>query len=175
MIWEARELTKGLDPDNNIFTHAGIKMPHPEPYSGEADLEKFEVFITALLRWLLLNLLLGSDQASTLTQVRYLGNCLKGDAQEWYIRNIKHHDRVVCEWTLEFALIEMQKHFLHSLMHRYASMTYETTRQGSGTVQDLLNRLNKLTTHMVQKLEDYTQQKQFLVALCDLLHREVLM
>ena len=52
-------------------------MPHPEPYSGEADLERFEVFVAALLPWLSLNLLLGSDRASTLTQVRYLGNCLK--------------------------------------------------------------------------------------------------
>ena len=49
MIQEARESTEGLDPDNNIFTHAGVKMPHPEPYSGEADLERFEVFVTALL------------------------------------------------------------------------------------------------------------------------------
>ena len=103
-----------------------------------------------------------------------MGNCLKGDAQEWYVRNIEHHDRVVCEWTLESALIEMQKHFLHSLTHRYALTTYETTRQGSGTVQDLLNRLNKLTTCIVQKLDNYTQRKRFLVALCDPLRREVL-
>ena len=150
MIREARELTKGLDPDNNIFTHTGVKMPHPESYSGEADLEEFEVFVAALLQWLLLNLLLGSDRVSTLTQVRYLGNCLKGNAQELYIRNIEHHDRVVCKWTLESALTEMQKHFLHSLTHRYMSMTYETTHQGSGTVQEILNRLNKLTMHMIQ-------------------------
>ena len=104
-----------------------------------------------------------------------MGNCLKGNAQEWYVRNIEHHDRVVREWTLESALIEMQKHFLHLLMHRYVSTTYEITCQGSGTVQDLLNRLNKLTTHMVQKLDDYTQRKWFLVALCDPLRREVLM
>ena len=49
MIREARDSTKGLDPDNNIFTRAGVKMPHPEPYSGEADLERFEVFVAALL------------------------------------------------------------------------------------------------------------------------------
>ena len=30
------------------------------------------------------------------------------DAQEWYVRNVEHHDRVVREWTLESALIEMQ-------------------------------------------------------------------
>ena len=174
MIREARDSTEGLDPDNNIFTHAGVKMPHPEPYSGEANLERFEVFVTALLRWLSLNLLLGSDRVSTLTQVRYLGNCLKGNAQEWYVRNIEHHNRVVREWTLESALIEMQKHFLHSLTHRYVLTTYETTRQGSGTVQDLLNRLNKLTVCMVQKPDDYMQWKQFLAALHDPLRREVL-
>ena len=61
MIWEARELTEGLDPNNNIFTRAGVKMLHPEPYSGEADLKKFKVFVAALLQWLSLNLLLGSD------------------------------------------------------------------------------------------------------------------
>ena len=121
-----------------------------------------------------LNLLRGSDRASTLMQVRYLGNCLKGDAQEWYVWNIKHHNRVVCKWTLESALIEMQKHFLHLLTHRYTSMTYEATQQGSSTIQDLLNTLNKLTSHMVQKLDDYMQQKQFLAALCDPLFREVL-
>ena len=49
MIREARELTKGLDPDNNIFTCTGVKMPHPESYSGEADLEEFKIFITASL------------------------------------------------------------------------------------------------------------------------------
>ena len=53
-------------------------------------------------------------------------------------------------------------------------MTYEATRQGSGTVQDLLNRLNKLTARMVQNLDDYMQQKRFLVALRDPLRREVL-
>ena len=55
MIREARDSTKGLDPDNNIITRTGVKMLHPEPYSGEADLEIFEVFVAALLRWLSLN------------------------------------------------------------------------------------------------------------------------
>ena len=51
------------------------------------------------------------------------------------------------------------------------SMTYETTHEGSGTVQDLLNRLNKLTMCMVQKPDDYMQRKRFLEALHDPLRR----
>jgi len=53
-------------------------------------------------------------------------------------------------------------------------MCYEGSKQGMGTVQELLNTLNKLTAHMVQKLDEYMQQKQFLVALCNPLCREVL-
>ena len=50
MIRGARELTQGLDHNNNVFTHTGVKRPHPESYSGEVDLEKkIEVFVTALL------------------------------------------------------------------------------------------------------------------------------
>jgi len=49
MIREAQDLTEGLDPKNNVLTIAGVKIPQPEPYSGEADIKKFEVFIAALL------------------------------------------------------------------------------------------------------------------------------
>jgi len=68
----------------------------------------------------------------------------------------------------------MQRHFLHTLTHCYASTRYESARQGTGTVQELLNTLNKLTTCMVQKPDGYMQWKQFLVALCNPLCREVL-
>src|SRR6266481_9164864 len=53
-------------------------------------------------------------------------------------------------------------------------MSYKTTQQGSGTVQDLLNRLNKFAVCMVQRPDEYTQRKHFLAALREPLHREVL-
>src|SRR6266481_224652 len=53
-------------------------------------------------------------------------------------------------------------------------MSYETTQQGSGTVQDLPNRLNKFAAHMVQRPDEYMQRKHFLAALRELLCREVL-
>jgi len=62
----------------------GSGYPHPEPYSGEANLERFEIFITGILRWLSWNLLLGSDATSASIELRYLGTRLKGDALEWY-------------------------------------------------------------------------------------------
>src|SRR6266481_1682063 len=98
-----------------------------------------------------MNLLLGSETGSTLAQLMYLGTCLQGNALEWYSRNVEHFSRMKRDWTLESALVRLQEHFLHMLTHRHASTNYETTRQGSGTVQDLLNRLNKFAACMVQR------------------------
>ena len=77
-------------------------------------------------------------------------------------------------WTLEFVLEGLQKQFLHALTHRQVSISYESTHQGGGTVQDLLNKLTKFIVRMVKKPDPYTQRKGFLAALRDLLHCEVL-
>jgi len=141
---------------------------------GNLISKDFMVFIAGLLGWLSMNQFLGSDPKTTLIQLRYLGTCLTGNAQEWYIRNIESWDHTTRSWTLESALEGMQKYFLHALTHRQASISYETTRQGGGTVQDLLNRLTKFTARMVELPGPYTQRKWFLAALREPLRREVL-
>ena len=50
MVQEAINVSQSLGPDNNLITHIGVTIPHPEPYSGEADLKKFEMFIAGVLR-----------------------------------------------------------------------------------------------------------------------------
>ena len=104
-----------------------------------------------------MNQLLGSDAESTLMHLKCLGNCLQGNAQEWYIRNIELWDRTIQTWTLESALEGLQKQFLHALTHRQASISYESACQGSGTVQDLLNKVTKFVVRMVEKPNPYMQ------------------
>src|SRR6266481_9598789 len=175
MIAEAERVQEGLGPDLDIFTQAGVKIPHPKPYLGEVDLERFEVFVAGILWWLLLNLMLGSSTNSTLVQLKYLGTRLAGDASEWYSCNMEHYARSTCKWTLQSTLIGLQKHFLHPLTHRHVSMQFEAVLQGSGTVQDLLNSLEKLAARMVHYPDEYTMHKQFLAALQEPLHCEVLL
>ena len=104
-----------------------------------------------------MNQLLGSDMESTLMQLKFLGNCLQGNTKEWYICNIESWDCTIWMWTLESVLEGLQKHFLHALTHRQVSMSYESTCQGGGTVQDLLNRLTKFTVQMVKRPNLYMQ------------------
>ena len=76
MVREAIEANRDLDPNNTLLAHIGVKFPHPEPYVGEPDIEQFEVFVAGVLRWLSMNLMLGSGETNTLVQLRYLGTCL---------------------------------------------------------------------------------------------------
>ena len=55
MVQEVRDASKGLSTENSILMQMGAKMPPPEPYAGEPDLERYQVFIAGLLRWFLMN------------------------------------------------------------------------------------------------------------------------
>jgi hypothetical protein len=60
-----------MDPEMSLLAKAGMKLKHPEPYSGGSNLKEFEGFIANILRWLKMNYLLGPT--STDWQVSYLG------------------------------------------------------------------------------------------------------
>ena len=97
-----------LNLNSEVFTRGRVKMPHPEYYLGEPDLEKFEVFIVGVLQWLSTSLMLGSDEYSTAIQLWYLGSRLLGNAQEWYTRKVEHPAKSKKDWTLESAIIALQ-------------------------------------------------------------------
>ena len=85
-------LTNNWDmiPKDSIVMKTKLSIPSPEEYSGRPDLQVYETFITGILRWLRLNGLLGED--NTDFQVEYVGTRLKGDALEWYSRNVERYD-----------------------------------------------------------------------------------
>ena len=93
---------------------------------------------------------------TTMLQVKHVGMCLADNAQEWYIHNVEHHGRTVWEWMLESLLQAMRKQFLHMLMHRQASVKFDTTRPGSGMVQMMLNHLEMFALQMVTPPDKYT-------------------
>jgi hypothetical protein len=51
-----------MDPEKSLLAKAGVKLKHPEPYSGCSELEEFDGFIANILRWLKMNYLQGGDQ-----------------------------------------------------------------------------------------------------------------
>ncbi|KAF8529438.1 hypothetical protein JB92DRAFT_3106654 [Gautieria morchelliformis] len=129
------------DPEKFMLVKAGVKLAHPEPYTRGLDLEEFKGFVAGILRWLKMNCLLGPTTMQM--QVDYLGTRLTGEAQEWFVQNIKHFDSQVCEWTLEMAMQGLQKRFMHSLTYHHALNKFDMVVQGMKTVQEMLNELTK--------------------------------
>ena len=78
-----------------------------------------------------------------------MGTRLKGNALEWYTRNVKRHDQPIRDWSLEAVIEGLQKHILNTLTHRQASNTFDTIEQGKHTVQELYQDLTKYAVHVV--------------------------
>ena len=68
----------------------------------------------------------------------------------------------------------LQKRFLHTLTHHYASNKFDTVSQGTKTIQEVLNDLKKYATQMIHPPNVYTFCKRFVSALRDSLCNEVL-
>ena len=49
MIRTALAEGQHTDPDKSVLTRAGVKLDHPETYTGGSDLEEFEVFVAGIL------------------------------------------------------------------------------------------------------------------------------
>ena len=99
---------------------------------------------------------------------------LKGNASEWFTRNIEHLDRPIRDWSLELVIEGLQKRFLNSLTHRQASNKFDTIEQGQKTVQELIQELTKYAAQMMQYPNNYSFRRQLIAALRPSLQKEVL-
>ena len=70
---------------------------------------------------------------------------LKGNASEWFTRNIECPDRPIRDWSLESVIKGLQKRFLNLLTHRQALNKFDTIEQGQKMVQELIQELTKYT------------------------------
>ena len=172
MVQSALEENRDDNPEESIIARTRLTINPPEEYSGSADLEVYETFIAGVLRWLRLHGLLGDKY--TETQVQFLGTRLKGNASEWFTRNVERPGRPIKDWSLEAVIDGLQKQFLNSLTHRQASNKFDTLEQGQKTVQELIQELTKYAARMVQYPDDYSFRRRLISALRPSLQKEVL-
>ena len=95
------------DPNDSIIARMRLNISPPEEYSGSSDLEVYKTFVTGILQWLKLHGLLGAKY--TETQVQFLGTLLKGNASEWFMRNVECPNRLIRDWSLESVIEGLQK------------------------------------------------------------------
>ena len=99
---------------------------------------------------------------------------LKGNASEWFTRNVERRDRPIRDWSLESVIEGLRKRFLNSLMHRQLSNKFDTIEQGQKTVQESIQEITKYMAQMVQYLDNYSFRRWLIAALRPSLQKEVL-
>ena len=87
MVHSTLEESQDNNPNELIIAWTRLNISPPEEYSGSSDLEVYKTFVAGVLQWLRLHGLLGVNY--TETQVQFLGTWLKGNASEWFTRNVK--------------------------------------------------------------------------------------
>ena len=157
---------------DSVIAWTRLNISAPEEYSGSSDLKVYETFVAGILWWLRLHGLLGVKYIET--QVQFLGTWLKGNASEWFTRNVERPNWPIRDWSLESVIEGLQKWFLNSLMHRQVSNKFDTIEQGQKTVQELIQELTKYAAWMVQYPDDYLFRRQLIAAIKPSLQKEVL-
>ena len=159
--------------EKSALAVAGVKIPAPEAYDGSPDLDKFEIFISKITDWLEMNNLLrpGCER----DQLMLLASCLKGEAATWYYDAIRDAvEREPSKWDLPHVVRELQKRFIPSMSHHKAATQFHAIKQGTKTVQELMNVLLKYAGRMVEKPDAYTMRRTFIAALNPGLRTDVL-
>ena len=112
MVRSALEESWDENPDDSIIARMRLNISPPEEYLGSLELEVYKMFVAGILQWIRLHSLLSVNY--TKIQVQFLGMWLKGNASEWFIRNIECPGRPIKDWSLESVIEGLQKRFLNS-------------------------------------------------------------
>ena len=103
-----------------------MRLPTPDSYSGEEDIEKFDAWLQGLLRWLKLSLYAGLELERE--RIALTGLFLKEKASAWYNNNVEGVTQQQHVWTFHGVITRRYDRFIHE-----------------ATIQDATSKYNDLT------------------------------
>src|SRR5215471_233719 len=138
-----------------------VKVPTPELYGGEPDVEAFEAWLLSLLRWLVINRYCGPDFDHL--RVQLAGTFLKDKAIRWYNDEVVGAHRIKTKWNFEEVIISLfdrcvQAATVHQATKRFEEVLY-TPDKG---VKDYYSNLTRWASRMPQPPNAYSFRKRFL-------------
>src|SRR5271156_3852320 len=138
-----------------------LKLPLPTPaYTGEDDLNVFQLWLQGLLRWFSIYMLIGNayDVSRRITIPMSLG----GDALNWYNTVIDAPEGVV-EWTFEDIILMMHARFITKQAAVKAAEKFRKYRYTKDmSVYKFYTELGNIASQMVEKPDQYSFKTKFL-------------
>ena len=121
---QVRQPTGPLGPEIKV-----MNLPKPSKYGGQDDLEKFNDWVSQLLKYYHTFKITGLDWDKD--RVLYTGLFLDGIAAEWYGQEIKSPDCRIYFWSFKDLICGLYKHFVHKASAQNAADQYNRTRYDS--------------------------------------------
>lgn len=151
--------------NNDIRDIKNIKVTAPDKkYAGDDDIEVFDNWLISLLRWLRVCGVNGPQKDQL--RVDLCGTCLTGMAADWFAEEVESFNREIEEWRFDDLVCAMWKRFIHDVSAQSAAEKYAATRYDpkKGALA-LFNEMKRNANRMVQKPDDYSFKRKFLLEL----------
>jgi hypothetical protein len=141
-----------------------IKISPPDSYGGEDDIEVFDNWIAGLLRWLRIQNVCGRQKDSL--RIDLCGSTLKGLAADWFAEEVESFHRSIDIWQFEDVVCALYKRFIHRVTAQSAADKYKKTKfiKAEGALA-FYNNLKRHANRMVQRPDDYSFRRDFLLGL----------
>jgi hypothetical protein len=150
-----------------------VRVPNPEVYKGQADIELFDNWLYAVLRWMKVNQIGRPEREQE--QITVLPCFLKGEAATWYNNNVDGLGRKRHTWTFEDVVIGIYNRFLHEACIQEATVKYQKVRYNSKRgVAAFYNDMQKAAAWMVHPPDMYSFKSHLLFGLPKAMMKEVL-
>ena len=138
-----------------------MNPPKPRKYRGQDDLEKFDEWLSHLLKYYRTFKVTRPNHDED--RVLYTRLYLEGLASQWYDQEVDSLDQQVQDWTFEDVICRLFQQFVHEVSAQNAANQYDHTRfsHEKGALA-FYNNLKRRARRMVQPPDDYSFRRKFL-------------
>jgi len=139
----------------------GIKIPNPSRFTGSDDVEEFDTWLLALLRWIVISRLVGKVNDDQRVQI--VGSFLDEDALRWYNDEVTGLHRSQLNWTFEKVILGLFARFVQATTIHVAAEKFEATEYDPEKgVRAYKAELQRWGSRMTRPPNSYALRKKFL-------------
>jgi hypothetical protein len=140
------------------------KLPQPDKYDGDEDIEVFNEWVQSLLRWLKLSHYRGPDFERE--RIALAAVHLSGKASQWFNDVVKGVSRRQCHWKFCQVITSLYDRFIHNASIKEATTKfYNVKYTASNGISGYYYDLRHYASQMIHPPDSYTFKTQFLMGI----------
>jgi hypothetical protein len=143
---------------------SSLRVPLPEKYSGDEDIEQFNGWLHSLLRWLKINHFTGPEHERE--RIALTAMYLSKKAKTWFNDNVEGINRRRRVWTFKDVITGLYDRFIHESSIQDATQKFYSVKYTTdGGVYGYYHELQRYALRMIHEPDSYTFNTQLMMGL----------